>query len=105
VYSLLDVVDSESIVDGFRIGVHSDKYDFTNQLKIAVREGLDSSNYLAELEDKKLADGFLKHMTKSRFSALTNDRAVVVVVRLLFALLHGPRLYHQRTVQRKRLGG
>ena len=31
-YSLLDAVDSESIADEFRIGVHSDKHDFTNHL-------------------------------------------------------------------------
>jgi len=34
-------VDSESIADEFRIGVYSDKHDFTNHLKVAVREGLD----------------------------------------------------------------
>ena len=49
-YSLLDAVDSESIADKFMIGVHSDKYDFTNHIKIAVREGLYPSNSLAELE-------------------------------------------------------
>jgi len=37
-YSLLDAVDSESIADEFRIGVRSDKHDYTNHLEIAVRE-------------------------------------------------------------------
>ena len=85
-YSLLDPVDSESIADEFRIGVHTDKHDFTNHLKIAVREGLDPSSSLAELEDKTAVDDSLEHMPKSRFSELTNDRDYRAVVRLLFEL-------------------
>jgi hypothetical protein len=102
-YSLLDTVDSESIADEFRIGVHSEKHEFTNHVKVAVREGLDPSSSLAELEDKTAVDDSLEHMPKSRFSELTNDRDSRAVVRLLFALLHTPQLYHQRAVQRKRL--
>jgi len=102
-YSLLDAVDSESIADEFRIGIHSNKHDFTNHVKVAVREGLDPSSSLAELEDKTIVDDSLEHMPKSRFSELTNDRDYRAVVRLLFALLHTPQLYHQRAVQRKRL--
>ena len=103
-YSLLDEVDSESIADEFKIGLHSDKHDFTNHVKTAVREGLDPSSSLAELEDKTIVDDSLEHMPKSRFSELTNDRDYRAVVRLLFELLHTPQLYHQRGVQRKRLG-
>jgi hypothetical protein len=102
-YSLLDAVDSESIAEEFRIGVHSDKHDFTNHVEVAVREGLDPSSSLAELEDKTAVDDSLEHVPKSRFSELTNDRDYRAVVRLLFALLHTPQLYHQRAVQRKRL--
>ncbi|CAJ53619.1 IS4-like element ISHwa8 family transposase [Haloquadratum walsbyi] len=102
-YSLLDEVDSESIADEFKIGLHSDKHDFTTHVKTAVREGLDPSSSLAELEDKTIADGSLEHMPKSRFSELTNDRDYCAVVQLLFEVLHTPQLYHQRGVQRKRL--
>ena len=102
-YSLLDAVDSESIADEFRIGIHSDKHDLTNHVKVAVREGLDPSSSLAELEDKTAVDDSLEHMPKSRFSELTNDRDYRAVVRLLFELLHTPQLYHQRAIQRKRL--
>jgi len=102
-YSLLDAVDSESIADEFKIGIHSDKHDFTNHVKVAVREGLDPSSSLAELEDKTVVDDSLEQMPKSRFSELTNDRDYRAVVRLLFALLHTPQLYHQRAVQRRRL--
>jgi hypothetical protein len=103
VYSLLDSVDSESIADEFGIGIHTDKHDFDNHVKAAVREGLDPSSSLAELADKTAVDEALDHMPKSRFSELTNDRDYRAVVRLLFALLHTPQLYHQRGVQRKRL--
>ena len=102
-YSLLDEVDSESIADEFKIGLHSDKHDFTNHVKTAVREGLDPSSSLAELEDKTIVDDSLEHMPKSRFSELTNDRDYCAVVQLLFEVLHTPQLYHQRGVQRKRL--
>jgi len=103
VYSLLDSVDSESIAEEFRIGIHNDKHDFENHVRVAVREGLDPSSSLAELADKTAVDDALEHMPKSRFSELTNDRDYRAVVRLLFALLHTPQLYHQRGVQRKRL--
>ena len=102
-YSLLDEVDSESIADEFKIGLHSDKHDFTNHVKTAVREGFDPSSSLAELEDKTIADDSLEHMPKSRFSELTNDRDYCAVVQFLFEALHTPQLYHQRGVQRKRL--
>jgi hypothetical protein len=103
VYSLLDAVDSESIAEEFRIGLHNNKHDFENHVKVAVREGLDPSDSLAELEDKTAVDESLEHMPKSRFSELTNDRDYRAVVRLTFALLHTRQLYHQRAVQRKRL--
>jgi len=103
VYSLIDGVDSESIAEDFRIGIHNPKHDFESHVRVAVREGLDPSSSLAELADKTAVDDALDHMPKSRFSELTNDRDYRAVVRLLFALLHTPQLYHQRGVQRKRL--
>ena len=103
VYSLLDAVDSESIAQEFRIGINNDKHDFESHVRVAVREGLDPSSSLAELADKTAVDDALEHTPKSRFSELTNDRDYRAVVRLLFALLHTPQLYHQRAVQRKRL--
>lgn len=36
-YSLPDQFDSESITNEFKIGLHSDKEDFTNHVKMAVR--------------------------------------------------------------------
>ena len=103
VYSLLDAVDSGSIAEEFRIGLHNDKHDFKSHVRVAVREGLDPSSSLAELADRTAVDDALEHMPKSRFSELTNDRDYRAVVRLLFAILHTRQLYHQRAVQRKRL--
>jgi len=103
VYSLLDAVDSESIAQEFRIGINNDKHDFESHVRVAVREGLDPSDSLAELADKTAVDDALEHTPKSRFSELTNDRDYRAVVRLLFEVLHTPQLYHQRAVQRKRL--
>jgi len=102
-YSLLAAGDSESIAEEFDIGIHTDKHDFDNHLKVAIREGLDPSSSLSELADKTAVDDSLEKMPKSRFSELTNDRDYRAVVRMLFALLHTPQLYHQRAVQRKRL--
>jgi len=101
--SLVNAVDSESIAEEFGIGVHSDKHEFTNHVEIAVREGLNPSSPLIELEDKTVVDVSFKHMPKSRFSELMNNRDYYAVVRLLFALLCTLQLYHQRAVQRKQL--
>jgi hypothetical protein len=103
VYSLLDAVDSESIADEYGIGKHSRKHDFDNHLKVAVREGLDPSDSLAELEETTHTAAELDQMAASTFSRYTNDRDYRAVVRSMFELLHTPQLAHQRAVERKRL--
>ncbi len=102
-YSLLDAVDSEFIADDFEIGTHTARHDFNNHLKVAIFEGVNPSDSLAELVEKTTIYDELTYMAGSIFSRLTNDRAVVAVVRLFLELLHSPQLYHQRGVQRKRL--
>ena len=103
VYSLLDSVDSESIADEYEIGKHTNKHDFENHVKIAIREGLDPSSSLSELAETTETADDLEYMAASTFSRYTNDRDHGAVVSLLFELLHTRRLYHQRAVQRKRL--
>ena len=103
VYSLLDAVDSESIADEFGIGKHSKKHDFDNHVKVAVREGIDPSDSLSELEETADTAAEMEKMAASTFSRYTNDRDYRAVVRYLFELLHTPQLYHQRAVERKRL--
>jgi len=102
-YSLVDAVDIESIANDFGIAIHNKKHDFKSHLKVVIREALDPSSSLAELEDKTAVDDSLEKISKSRFSVLTNDRDYRAVVQVLFALLHTPQLYRQRAVQRKRL--
>jgi len=103
VYSLIDAVDSESIANEFDIGTYNKTHDFDNHVKIDVREGIDPSDSLAELEETTDTDAEMEHMAASTFSRYTNDRDYRAVVQLVFALLHTPQLYHQRAVQRKRL--
>ncbi|MCU4752653.1 IS4 family transposase [Halobacteria archaeon AArc-curdl1] len=102
-YSLLDEVDSEFIADQFEIGKYTAKHDFENHLKIGVFEGIHPSDSLAELAEKTATHNQLEEMAASTFSRHTNDRDYRAVVRVLFGLLHSPQLYHQRSVQRKRL--
>src|SRR6056297_877658 len=103
VYSLLDAVDSESIADEFDIGTHSKKHDFDNHVKVAVREGIDPSGSLGELEETTEIAAEMDTMAASTFSRYTNDRDYRAVVRYMFELLHTPQLAHQRAVERKRL--
>ncbi|WP_162467401.1 hypothetical protein [Haloquadratum walsbyi] len=100
-YSLPDVVDSESTADEFDIGKHSKSYDFDNHLMVAVREGLNPPSSLAELADKTETDKQLQAVAASTFSRYTNDRDYRAVVRFLFALLHTQQLSHQRDVRRR----
>jgi len=50
-YSLLDVVDSESIADDFEIETYTAKHDFENHLKIVLFEGVHPSDSLDELAE------------------------------------------------------
>jgi len=103
VYSLLNAVDSESITDEFDIGTHSKTHDFDNHVKVAVREGIDPSGSLAELEETTDTAAEMEKMAASTFSRYTNDRDYRAVVDYMFELFHTPQLAHQRAVERKRL--
>jgi len=74
VYSLIDEVDSESIADEFDIGKFNKTHDFDNHIKIAVREGIDPSDSLKELEETTDSDDEMEKMAASTFSRYTNDR-------------------------------
>ena len=73
-HSLLDEVDSESIADDFEIGIHCEKHDFNNHLKVGIFEGVRPSDSLAELAEKTATHNVLSYMAGSTFSRLTNDR-------------------------------
>lgn len=102
-YSLLDVVDSESVAEQFDIGTYSKKHDFDNHLRIGIFERVNPSDSLDELAEETDARDQMDYMASSTFSRHTNDRDYRAVVRVLFELFHTPQLYHQRGVQRKRL--
>lgn len=67
-YSLLDAVDSESIAVEFRIGIHSKKHDFDNNLKVGIFEGADPSDSLPELAEKTATHEQLSYMAGSALS-------------------------------------
>jgi uncharacterized membrane-anchored protein len=102
VYSLLDAVDSESTADEFDIGTHSKTHDFDKHLKVAVREGIDPSDSISELEETTDTAAEMEKMAASTFSRYTNDRDYCAVVRTMLELPHTPQLTHQRAVERKR---
>jgi hypothetical protein len=102
-YSLLDEVDSEWIAEQFGIGIHNEKHDFDNHLRVGIFEGINPSDSLDELAKKTDTHEQMAYMAGSTFSRRTNDRDYRAVVQVLFELLHTPQLYHQRGVQRKRL--
>jgi hypothetical protein len=51
VYSPIDEVDRGSIADEFDIGKFNKTHDFDNHITIAVRERIDPSDLLGELEE------------------------------------------------------
>ena len=65
VYSLIDAVDSESITEEFDLGTFSKIHDLGNPVKIAVREGIDPSDSLAELEETTHTDAAMDETATS----------------------------------------
>ena len=102
-FSLLDGVESEEIGTVYGLGIHSNKHDFTEHVKIVAYEGLESSDSLKSLEQKTETQDTIEFMSESNFSRLTNDRDYRAVVTLFDELLHTPQLYHKLGCTRKRL--
>jgi hypothetical protein len=87
----------------FGIGIHNEKHDFDNHLRVGIFEGINPSDSLDELAEKTDTHEQMAYMAGSTFSCRTNERDYRAVVQVLFELLHTPQLYHQRGVHRKRL--
>jgi uncharacterized membrane-anchored protein len=67
-----------------------------------VREGIDPSDSISELEETTDTAAEMEKMAASTFSRYTNDRDYCAVVRTMLELPHTPQLTHQRAVERKR---
>jgi hypothetical protein len=101
--SLLDEVDSEEIATRYDIGLHSNRIDFLEHVKIGLRLGIADPNTLEDLAQQTDVYADLEPISKSHFSKLTTRRPAQAVAELATAVLEHPSLYHPIGVARKQL--
>jgi hypothetical protein len=101
--SLLDEVDSEDIAARYDIGLHSNRIDFLEHVKIGLRLGIDDPNTLEDLAQQTDVYADLEPISRGHFSKLTTRRPFQAVAELATAILEHPSLYHPAGVARKRL--
>ena len=101
--SLLDEVDSEEIATQYDIGLHSNRIDFLEHVKIGLRLGIADPNTLEDLAQKTDVYADLEPISKGHFSKLTTRRPFQAVASSATAVLEHPSLYHSAGVVRKRL--
>ena len=92
-------VDSESITDEFRIGIHSTTHNFDNYLEIGIFKRVDPSDSLAELAEKTATSEQMTCMGNSTFTRLTNNREETVSW-TTFPRLHCPTVGSGVTYER-----
>ena len=101
--SLLDEVDSEEIAARYDIGLHSNRINFLEHVKIGLRLGIADPNTLEDLAQQTDVYADLEPISKGHFSKLTTRRPFQAVAELATAVLQHPSLYHPAGVARKRL--
>jgi hypothetical protein len=101
--SLLDDVDSEDIATRYEIGLHSNRIDFLEHVKIGLRLGIADPNTLEDLAQQTDVYDDLEPISKGHFSKLTARRPAQAIAELAIAVLELPSLYHPAGVARKRL--
>lgn len=101
--SLLDAVDSEEIASQYDIGLHSNRIDFLEHVKIGLRLGIADPNTLEDLAQQTDVYANLEPISKGHFSKLTTRRPFQAVAELATAVLKHSSLYHPAGVARKRL--
>lgn len=101
--SLLDEVDSEEIAARYDIGLHSNRIDFLEHVKIGLRLGIADPNTLEDLAQQTDVYADLEPISKGHFSKLTTRRPYQAVVELATAVLEQRSLYHPAGIARKRL--
>lgn len=100
--SLLDEVDSEEIAARYEIGLHSNRIDFLEHVKIGLRLGIADPNTLEDLAQQTDVYADLEPISKGHFSKLTTRRPAQAVAELATAVLEHPSLYHPAGIARKR---
>lgn len=101
--SLLNDVDSETIAHEYRIGLHSDRIDFQEHVKIGVLLGILDPKTLDDLgQQTDVRDG-VEPISQGHFSRLTTRRPWQAFAALANAILHRPQFYHSSGDVRLRL--
>jgi hypothetical protein len=72
--SLLDEVNSEEITTRYGIGLHSNRIDFLEHVKIGLRLGIADPNTLEDLAQQTDVYADLEPISKGHFSKLTTRR-------------------------------
>jgi hypothetical protein len=77
--SLLDAVDSEDIAARYDIGLHSNRIDFLEHVKIGLRLGIADPNTFEDLAQQTDVSANLEPINKGHFSKLTARRSYQAV--------------------------
>jgi len=100
---LVDEVDSEAAAAQYDIGLHSNRIDFLEHVKIGLRSGVADPNTLEDLAQQTDVYADFEPVSKGHFSKLTTRRSAQAVAGLATAVFEHPALYHPSGVARKRL--
>lgn len=92
--SLLDDVDSEAIAQEYRIGLHSDRIDFHEHVKIGVLLGVLDPKTLDDLDQQTDVRDGVEPISQGHFSRLTTRRPWQAFASLANAILQLPQFYH-----------
>lgn len=101
--SLSTASSSEAIAARYDIGLHSNRIDVLEHVKIGLRLGIADPNTLEDLAQQTDVYDDLEPISKGHFSKLTTRRPSQAVAELATAVLEHRSLYHPAGVARKRL--
>lgn len=101
--SLIDVVDSEDIVETYRVGVHADRFDLIEHAKIGVMLGILDPKTLDDLAQQTDVRAGVEPISQGHFSRLTNRRPWGAFAVLAHKILRLPQFYHIAGDLRRRL--
>lgn len=92
--SLLDDVGSEEIAQEYRVGLHSDRIDFQEHVKIGVLLGILDPKTLDDLDQQTDVRDGVEPVSQGHFSRLTKRRPWQAFAALANAILQLPQFYH-----------
>lgn len=92
--SLLDEVDSEAIAQEYRVGIHANRIDFQEHVKIGVLLGIIDPKTLDDLDQQTDVRDGIEPISQGHFSRLTTRRPWQAFAALANAILQLPQFYH-----------